>query len=109
MVYHGHTVSTTPGVAVPLYTQHFKAAWITIYPRSTNNGEVRIGGQPTASDNVALNGVTTAIPAGTGMPLNVGDSGVLWMMSGPNPIDIATIYFDVDSSGDGVQFVYGRP
>lgn len=113
MIYHGYATNSTPGVAVPLSSNHFKASFVTIFPRSVNGssnaGEVRLGGMPTASNNVALNGVTTAIPPGTGMPLGAGSAGVVWPMMAANPIDIATIYFDVDSANDGVQFIYGRP
>lgn len=113
MIYHGKATSTTPGVAVPLSTSHLHASFITIYPRTvsgvTNVGEIRVGGMPTSADNITLNTALTSIPTGTGMPLNPGDSGVMWSMPGPNPLDIATVYFDVDNSGDGVQFVYGRP
>lgn len=112
MIYHGKATSTTPGVAVPLSTSHFHASFITIFPRIVsgvaNVGEVRIGGMPTAADNITLNGAVTSIPIGSGMPIEPGDAGVVWPMQGPNPIDIATVYMDVDTSGDGVQFIYGR-
>ena len=113
MIYHGYAVSTTPGPAVPLSASHLHASFVTIYPRVVsgvaNAGQVRLGGMPTAADNITLNGAVTSIPTGTGIPLNPGDAGVVWPMMAPNPLDIATIYFDVDTSGDGVQFVFGRP
>jgi hypothetical protein len=113
MIYHGKVVSTTPGTAVPLSSSHFRASFITIYPRvasgTPNAGEIRIGGMPTSADNIVLNGAVASIPSGSGIPLNPGDAAVVWPMTGPNPVDIATIYMDVDNSGDGVQFVYGRP
>lgn len=108
MIYHGFKVSATPGTAVPLATTRYPAAFITIYARTSNAGEVRVGGNPANATNAALNGASAAISPGSGMPLRVGDAGVAWPISAPGAYDLQTIYFDVDTSGDGVQFIFGR-
>lgn len=110
MVYHGFKTSSTVGTAVPLAADRNMASFVTIFPRTGNKGEVRIGGNPLSSTNGALNGGTSAaIASGSGMPLSSGDAGVVWPMMAAVPIDLATIYMDVDNSGDGVQFIFGRP
>jgi len=115
MIYHGEAVSTTPGVAVPLTVARQQASFVTIQPRVVagvpNTGEVRIGGKPTNAVNASLNagGSQPGIPSGSGLRLRAGDSGVIWPMMAASPVDLETIYFDVDNSGDGVQFIFGRP
>lgn len=114
MVYHGFKRSTTPGTAVSLSAARIMASFVTIYPRIvsgvSNVGEVRIGGNPTVGDNVTLNpNAGKAIPTGSGMPLQPGDAGVIWPMMASSPVDLSTVFIDVDNSGDGVQFIYGRP
>lgn len=102
---------------MPLSATRIIAAFVTIYPRiggtagapTQNVGQVRLGGKPSLPDNVTLNGASTAIPFGAGMPLNPGDAGVLWPMQASAPIDLNNVYLDVDNSGDGVQFIFGRP
>lgn len=106
MIYHGFRTSTTPGVAIPISATPRKASFVTVYPRTGNATEVRLGGNPALAEN---GGPGAAIPSGSGMPLNPGDSGVAWPMMAACPIDLMTIYFDPDTSGDGVQFIYGRP
>ena len=100
---HGYKISTTPGTAVPLATGDapVPATWITFFPRivggTSNTGEVRIGGYPLAADS-------GAIPTGSGCPLHPGDASVAWPTAS---YDLRTIYLDVDSSGDGLQYIYG--
>lgn len=113
MIYHGFKTSTTPGTAVALASKRTMASFVTVFPRKVagipNTGEVRIGGNPALTENQQFNGVQTGIPTGSGMPLLPGDAGVLWPMPAPAPVDLATVYLDVNNSGDGVQFVYGKP
>jgi len=113
MVYHGYKTSTTPGTAVALASKRTMASFVTVFPRKAggipNAGEVRIGGNPTLAENQQFNGVTTGIPTGSGMALLPGDAGVIWPMQAVAPIDLATVYLDVNNSGDGVQFLYGKP
>lgn len=94
--FHGYAVNNTPGTSVPLATVATPASWVTIYPRivddTANTGQVRLGGPG-------------GIPSGSGAPMNPGDAAVTWWAGGY--YDLREIYFDVDTTGDGVQFAYG--
>ena len=102
-LYHGYKTSITPGAAVPLATGNVPvpATWIMFFPRIVggvaNVGEVRIGGVPNAADS-------GAIPSGSGCPMRPGDSSVAWPTAS---YDLRTIYLDLDSSGDGIQYIWG--
>ena len=113
MIYHGFKTSTTPGTAVTLANKRTMASFVTLFPRKVaglpNQGEVRLGGNPALPENVQFNGIQTGIPTGSGMPLLPGDAGVIWPMPATAPVDLASIYLDVTISGDGVQFIYGKP
>lgn len=104
-LHHGYLTSTTPGTAVPFATGStpVPATWFTVFPRvvsgNANAGEVRLGGPPLPGDN-------GAIPPGKGMRLSPGDASVAWPEQGA--FDLRQVYMDVDSSGDGVQYVWSE-
>jgi hypothetical protein len=52
-----------------------------------------------------MGGATTAIPSGSGQPLQPGDSGVAWPANAY--YDLNEIFIDADNANDGVQFVIG--
>lgn len=108
MVSHGNATVTTAGTAVPLSATRQPCAWVTIFPSTNtqggvgNTGQVRVGGPPFAAD-------TGAIPKGKGMPMSPGDSGVTWPIIATNGYNLADIYIDADTNGDGVQYIWGAP
>ena len=110
MIYHGQKTSTTPGTAVPLTSARHMVSFLTVFPLAANQGEVRLGGNPQNAENAALNGgASAAIASGHGAPLTAGSATVAWPMMAVTPVDLNTVYIDVDNSGDGVQFIFGRP
>lgn len=107
MIYHGSKTVTAAGTAEPLSAASIRCAWITFFSRRVNGvantGEVRIGGRA-QGQTIA----PTAIAAGTGCPLSPGDAAVAWPAGPPGMYDLAHVYVDADTSGDGVQYIYGK-
>jgi hypothetical protein len=102
MIDHFSKTVTTHGTAVPLSATEQRCAFVTIWPLATNIGQVRVGGPPHTGDS-------NGIPAGKGMPLNAGDSGVTWPIMATNGYNLKDIYLDSDNDTDGVQGIYGAP
>lgn len=100
MIDHGSTTVATHGVAVPLKSTSQRAAFVSIWAKTTNAGQVRIGGPPHAGGS---------IPSGSGAPLLSGDAAVTWVMPGVANFDLNLIYVDADTDGDGVQWIFGAP
>jgi hypothetical protein len=106
MIYHGFKTVAVAGVAEPLMPVSTPCSFVTIFPRvvsgTPNVGEVRIGGKESLLGTYP----PASIPPGSGMLLNVGDSGVAWPTPGPGMLNMNSIYIDALNSGDGVQFIY---
>ena len=83
----GAKTVTTAGTAEALGSGIFKA--LTIIPKVANTGQVYVGG--------------TDVASGTNDGLDAGDTLVLGDGRG---LSLASVYIDVDTSGEGVDF-YG--
>jgi hypothetical protein len=107
MIFHGYKTVAAAGTAEPLATESTPCAWITFFSRkvgaTVNTGEVRIGGFAQSAPKT----VPTAIPQGSGIPIQPGDASVVWPAGPPGGYDLARIYVDADTNGDGVQYCYG--
>ena len=114
MVYHFKKQVSTAGTAVPIATVSIPVSWVLFYPAKSdgtaNAGQVRIGGYVRSLSSPILTTPATpptSIPAGTGAPLNAGASNLVWNAQATNPFDLSQIFIDADTSGDGVQGIYG--
>lgn len=111
MIYAGFKAVTTAGTAVPLAATSTPCAFLSVFYRTGNTGaEVRVGGGigighfPSAT----ITYPPTSIPSGTGAPLIAGSAAVIFPGNAIQQYDLSEIWIDADTSGDGVQFIYGR-
>jgi hypothetical protein len=89
---HGHKESTSIGTAVVLAASTL-AKWVTLQAYRANTANVAVGGSGVVA--------TVTIGTGTGVTLAPGETITL-------PIDnLADVYIDVTTSGDGVRYTYG--
>ncbi len=114
MVYHFKKQVTAAGTAESIASVSIPVSWVLFFPAksdgTSNAGQVRIGGYVRSLTSPILTTPATkptSIPAGTGAPLNAGASNLVWNAQATNPFDLSQIFIDADTSGDGVQGMYG--
>ncbi len=83
----GEKTVTTAGAAVPLVAASLIVSGIAIVAKSTNTGKIYVGGQ--GVDNTVNDGLA----AGKGLNINP-----------KTHLDLALVYIDADTNGEGVDF-----
>lgn len=93
-VHFGQTTVPTAGTEVQMAAARTAAAWVFVKPRSTNSGNVYVGGSNVSST--------------TGLSLPNTHPGVLFPFSGaPGFYDLSLIWVDVATNGDVLEWAYG--
>lgn len=96
MIYTGSKTVTAAGTAEPLTSDKTMCTWVVIQPMSDNTNNVYIGDSTVSSSD------------GVWLDNDLGQSLTLPEVSVPLYIDLNLVYVDVDTSGEGVVFLYGR-
>ena len=85
---------TTAGTAVPLSSSLIAAAWVFIQAKAGNTGKIHVGGSAVSSTSKMVE-------------LSITDGFTFPTPSVPNIYDLAEIFIDADTDGDGVWVGYG--
>ena len=99
MALHSFTNKTVAvaGTAVSIAASHVGANWVILCALPANAGIVYIGDST----------VTNAGGAKRGIQLNAGQSAILPAQAIPTAYDLAQVFVNADTIGDGVSGSYG--
>lgn len=100
MVYGSSKTVTTAGTPEALTSSRVPAVWVKIMAKSGNVGAVYLVGVNESTKNANTNS--------SGVEITPGSVVELLPCSDTNFYELSKIFIDVQVSGDGVKFNYGR-